>query len=102
MASPSSTHHPMEPITLATPQQIELNDSEVEMIEEETTEEVENEAETDDEMPELITDSDVEDEPSEDTPLIPEDEEEKEEETKTNMKNMSAVFAIKILQWIIM
>ena len=76
MASPSSTPHPMEPIPLATPQQIEFTDSEVEMIEEATTEELENEAETDDEMPELITDSDVEDEPSEDVPLIPEEEEE--------------------------
>ena len=78
MASPSSTPHPVEPIPLATPQQIEFTDSDVEMIEEATTEEttteeatteeVENEAETDDEMPELINDSDVENEPSEDTP----------------------------------
>jgi len=85
MASPSSTPHPMEPIPLATPQQIEFTDSDVEMIEEATTEEVENETETDDdEMPELITDSGLEDEPSEDTPFIPEEEEEEEEEETEN------------------
>ena len=96
MASPSET--PIEPIHLATPQQIEFTDSDVEMIEEATTEEVENESETDDdEMPELLNGSLIadeqfplapsEDEESEDDPFIPEEEEKEEEATENKRES---------------